>query len=528
MIYFILSIVTDFITMEKKYLNKEDIKSLSDSLSQAEKRYFYQYLKSQNHKECPYYLKLFEALSGEKSQLSELPNMISKKAFSNAKIRLYRNLMESLRLYHQNSSAELSIQNMLCEIEILYDRGLSDQSIILLRKAQKAAAEQENFGLLLQLLTWERKINIISDTPTRNKLDIALEERSIFENFDEVNTLESIFSKVIDIKKQYGYVKGAARKSLDQIILKNPKLDAACNIRSKRGIYYFNFIHSLYHWLTLDHKRAYQYSKQLLAPALQLISPNEYLEGILQHVTSCMGLGYFEETLEGLLIADGFIAQKRFQHSTHFLLRVFYFRICYRLIVYMYIGALNELQATIEDAHIQITKFSAQLSIEMKLVIYANLRNACIAAGDHEQAEQLLDMLLYKEARYVRKDVYNDLFLSRVFSCLSGNDYALVPTMAAAACRQYKQVENARNKHDVGLQIASMLMKDFDYQKQEVRQKVLTDIKSILHEAIIAHAGLNKFHEMYTFYYIWTESMLLQQPFHIIAAAWYAQYVRHL
>ena len=514
--------------MEKKYLNKDDLKSLTDSLSQAEKRHFYQYLKSQNRQEVPYYLELFQVISDQKSQLDQLPKMTSKKAFSNAKIRLYRHLMESLRIYHQNSSAELSIQHMICEIEILYDRGLPEQSIIILRKAQKAAAGQENFGLLLQLLTWERKINIISDTPTRNKLDIALEERSIFEHFDEVNTLESIFSKVIDIKKQYGYVKGTARKSLDQIILKNPKLDAAGNIRSKRGIYYFNFIHSLYHWLTLDHKQAYQYSKELLAPALQLISPNEYLEGILQHVTSCMGLGYFEETLEGLLLADTFIAQKRFQHSTRFLLRVFYFRICYRLIVYMYMGALKELQETIEDAHVQIKKFSAQLSIEMKLVIYANLRNACIAAGDHEQAEQLLDMLLYKESRYVRKDVYNDLFLSRIFSCLAGNNFALVPSMAAAACRQYKQVENVRNKHDVGLQIASMLMKDYDYEKEETRQKVMKDIKSILHEAIIAHAGLNKFHEMYTFYYIWTESILEQQPFHITAAAWYAQYLRHL
>lgn len=514
--------------MEKKYLNKDDLKNLADSLSTAEKRHFYQYLKSQKHQESPYYLELFKALSDHKSQLHELPEMDSKKAFSNAKIRLYRHLMESLRMYHQNSSAELSVQNMICEIEILYERGLPEQSIILLRKAQKAAAEQENFGLLLQLLSWERKINIISDTPTRNKLDIALEERRIFEHFDEVNALERIFSKVIDIKKQYGYVKGTARKSLDQIILKNPRLDAAGNLRSKRGIYYFNFIHSLYHWLTLDHKRAYQYSKQLLAPALQLISPNEYLEGILQHVTSCMGLGYFEETLEGLLLADAFIAQKRFQHSTRFLLRVFYFRICYRLIVYIYMGALKELQETIEDAHIQIAKFSGQLSIEMKLVIYANLRNACIAAGDHEQAEQLLDMLLYKESRYVRKDVYNDLFLSRVFSCLAAKHYALVPTMAAAACRQYRQVENVRNKHDVGLKITSMLMKDFDYEKEEIRQKVMTDIKSILHEAIIAHAGLNKFHEMYTFYFIWTESVLAQRPFHITAADWYAVYVRHL
>ncbi|MNT08441.1 hypothetical protein D3C72_1431840 [compost metagenome] len=100
--------------------------------------------------------------------------------------------------------------------------------------------------------------------------------------------------------------------------------------------------------------------------------------------------------------------------------------------------------------------------------------------------------------------------------------------MAAAACRQYKQVENEHNKYDVGLEIASMLMKNVDYSKTATRQKVIGEIKSILHEAIIAHAGLNKFHEMYTFYYIWTESILQDQHFHITAAAWYTQYIKHL
>jgi hypothetical protein len=187
--------------MEKRYFKKNDIKDLIDSLSQAEKRFFLQYLKSQNHQTTPYYLELFKAYSASESKLARLPEMVSKKAFSNAKIRLYQQLMQSLRIYHQDSSTELQVQHLICEIEILYDRGLPEQSLTLLTKAQQAAAEQENFGLLLQLLNWERKLNIILDSPTRSNQHIITEEKQIFAQFDEIIQLENLFSKVIAIKK---------------------------------------------------------------------------------------------------------------------------------------------------------------------------------------------------------------------------------------------------------------------------------------------------------------------------------------
>jgi hypothetical protein len=514
--------------MKKTYLKKDDLKNLIKSLSTAELRYFFQYLKSLNHQSTPYYLKLFDEIANPKSQFTQLPIMTSKKAYTNAKARLYEQLTLCLRSYHQENSSELKIQNLLCDIEILYDRGLPEQSLTLLKKARDEAATFENYGLLLQILTWERKLNIILDSPTRTNFEIAKEEKQIFDNFDKILDLENIYSKVIEIKRTNGYVKGAARAALEEIILENPVLNTAKEISSKRGTYYYHFIHSLYYWLTLDHKKAYSYSKKLLAPELQHISPNEYLEGVLQHVTSCMGLGYFSETLEGLALADTFISQKRFTHSLFFLLRVFYFRICYKLIVYSYMGSLAGLRKTIEEANIQIEHYKQQLSIEMKLVIYGNLRNAYIASGDFDKAEELLNILLYKESKYVRKDVYNDLFLSRVFACFAVKDYALISSMAAAAHRQYKQVTSEEKQFDIGLKITSFLMKDHQYQDPSIKESVILNIKSILEKHITSLKGMNKFHEIYSFYLIWTISLLQEQPFHATAAAWYRQHLASL
>lgn len=510
--------------MGKSYLKKDDLKNLIQSLSFAESRYFYQYLKSLNHQTTPYYLALFKTFTQAESQVTPLPEMASKKAYTNAKSRLYQQIMQSLRNYHQDSSVELNMQHLICEIEILYDRGLPEQSLTLLKKAQADAARHENYGLQLQILTWERKLNIILDKPTRSNQEIANEEKGILKNLHEILELEHIYGKVIEIKKRNGYVKGPARDELERITLKNAQLVSMDKLPSKRGAYYYHFIHSLYYWLTLNHKQAYLYSKQLLAPELAQITPSEYLEGVLQHVTSCMGLGYFDETLAGLALADAFIAQKRYNHSTFFLIRVFYFRICYKLIVYSYMGLPDHLRRTIEEALIQIAAYNQQLSIEMKLVIYGNLRNAYIACGDFDRAEQLLEILLYKESKFVRRDVYNDLFLSRVFAYLAVKNYVLVPSMAAAAYRQYKQTKGDEKQVEVGLKITSILMKDYNYQDKAVLKSILTGIKSILEEHITSLRGLNKFHEIYSFYYIWTENLMQNQPFHVIAAGWHQEH----
>jgi hypothetical protein len=100
--------------------------------------------------------------------------------------------------------------------------------------------------------------------------------------------------------------------------------------------------------------------------------------------------------------------------------------------------------------------------------------------------------------------------------------------MAAAAYRQYKQTEQKQDKYDVGLKISTLLMKDLDYEAVAVRKKVMSDVQSILREAITSYAGLNKFHEIYSFYLIWTDSILDGQDFHISAKEWYKEYVLSL
>src|SRR5690606_29436490 len=113
----------------------------------------------------------------------------------------------------------------------------------------------------------------------------------------------------------------------------------------------------LYYWMIFDHKNAYLHSKELLAPGMLAMRPAEYLDGILEHVTSCVCLGYFEEALAGLSLAADFVKQHKFDQSNAFLIRIFYYDISYKLIIYSYMGAVDALKEAIETAELKTAQY---------------------------------------------------------------------------------------------------------------------------------------------------------------------------
>src|SRR5690606_27772313 len=123
-----------------------------------------------------------------------------------AKRRLYANILKSLRTSHDDMSVDVTIQNLLSEVEILYNHSLSEQSLPVLLKAYDLANKHEKFGLLLQVLDWERKLNIVLDNSNRTIAEIAGEEQRVLNKLVQIRQLENIYSHAKNLKKLHGYV----------------------------------------------------------------------------------------------------------------------------------------------------------------------------------------------------------------------------------------------------------------------------------------------------------------------------------
>lgn len=508
--------------MINMYRDRDSVRQLISAMSGGEKRYFSKFSKSFNATgQQPMFLQLFQYLENEESELPKVFFESSPQALTTTKRRLYQNILKSLRSMNEGKSIDISIGNQLADIEILYHLNLPEQGAFIINNTRKFAASHERFGLLLQILEWEKRLNIVLDTPTRSAEDILAEEQKVLQQFRQVMDLENIYGKAKTLKKQYGYVKGKMKKNLERETISAPAMVRLADCLSEKARYYYYFIYALHSWMVFDHEQAYRYSKHLLATAAEVILPDDYMDGILEHITSCVCMGFFEEALNGLEICAAYMEVHKLDQSPAFVVRMFAYNAVYRLIIFNYMGSRTKLRNIIKETESKLIRYEKILSIEIRQVIVGNLMNAYIGIGDLNKADEIWNGMFNKQAKTVRRDIYADLYLFRLFSLLQAGNYSLLQPSALSASRYYHKFKDASSLFELEISISGLFIKGQPLDNAGVVKDVLFKIKNRITPYIMGLKVKSEFQEHYTRYQIWTESLLNETPFHIEAAQWY-------
>jgi len=502
--------------MKRNNYTIDDLAKLIKALSGAEKRHFSllsaTFIKGEKE---PLYLKLFQSLAYGNSDLSDfeiLPEITP------VKKRLFQNVLKSLRIYHHEKSVEIKLQHYLSDIEILYGLNLSKQSYYIFQNAYDLALINEKFTFLLQLLEWEKKLNMVLDKPFRSIETIAGQEKHVLNQLMQVMDLENLFSKMKSLKRQYGQVRGAEKDKLVKEVARLTKNISYEKCISQKAKFYYNFTYTIYNWITYNHDAAYKCSKEMLQTGIKDIHPGDYIDGILEHSTSCIQIGAFSESLEMLELAKHVIKQLRLEQVPVLANKLFFYTIGYCLVIYNYTGNKEQLLLTIQRAEEEIKLHENNMPKEAMLVLTANLMNAYVGAGNMRMVDELWNNLFQKSSKSVRRSIYDDLRMFRLFYLLQNKAYSVIPSMALSAQRYYT---NAPIDFRLELNIASLLIRDHDYTKAAVRNKIFDTIKNLISNHIKLFQNNIDFQEHYTFYIIWIESIKHHKPFHEMAAAWY-------
>lgn len=506
--------------MRKNSYSIKDLKNLVKSLSTAEKRHF-SLLSSAfaaSSKE-PLYIRLFQQLSQAQSEHSDPSGMEDLPEITTVKNRLFQNILRSLRMFHQQKSVEIDIQNKLSDIEILYSLGLPEQSYYLFRKAYKEAVEYEKFALLLQLLEWEKKLNIVLDHPLRSIDEIDEEERLVLQKLQQLMELESFFGRMKGLKRQYGQISDKLDKAFQEEIPSITRKITYEECMSQKAKFYYNYTYAIYNWIIYNHKDAYLYSKRLLNPEIGRILPNDYIDGILEHATACIHIAAFTEALEVLELAQQIAGRPALEPvlST----KLFFYTVGYHLVIYNYMGDKERLEQAISRAEYEIKDHEAYMPREAKHVLSANLMNAYVGIHATQKADELWESLFQKTSKTIRRSIYDDLRLFRLFSLLHDKVYAVIPSFALSAYRYYSLPEHNPDYFELELGITALLQKENDLEDPLVRYEVLSAIKRIVAAYISCFENANNFQEHYSLYAIWIDSIIREQPFYKVAGAWY-------
>lgn len=495
----------------------------------AEKRHFSLFSAAFGKKENKsLYVKLFELLDGKISESSDLETEFTPMALAKTKQRLYTNLLKSLRVYYEGMSVEIDIQNMLTEIEILYKRALPEQANELLSKSLALANHHEKFGLVLQLLKWEKRVNIVIDSPSRTQQDIAGEEKSTLEKLIQIGTLESIYGRIMEFKKLYGYAKGDLKEQLKKETITSPDMPLLEECKSNEARFYHNFINSIYHWMIYEHKQAYKFSENLINPGSNTILPSIHISALLQHITSSVCIGEFKTALQGIDLSEAYINQYHLNQSPTYNTLMFAYHATYQLIIYNYMGKKNKLKDTIKTTETQLTRYDSTLSLELKQILMGNLMNAYVGIGDLKSADTIWDSIFNKQTKTLRRDIYADLYLFRLFSLLQNKTYVLLPSAALTASRFYKKFDDAKTAYQVELPISQLLLKNNDYENPAALAKVLREIRMTIQKFVSGLKGANNFQEHYSRYLIWIDSILNGEAYSKTASDWYSGFSKKI
>lgn len=163
---------------------KDNLYKLIKSLTKNEKRYFQEFLKSNNSPTL--YKTLFNQIDKQsKHDTNEIKLAFDSKANQLPVIKTYLNklILKSLKNFHQNSSNDEKIQNSFLEIDLLLKKDLLDQAEFEIRKIIEICRETEKLTPLLQALDFQKLFLISkfgSSSPTIQKdLNQIIEEQNL-------------------------------------------------------------------------------------------------------------------------------------------------------------------------------------------------------------------------------------------------------------------------------------------------------------------------------------------------------------
>ncbi|MES2766307.1 MAG: hypothetical protein V4642_10580 [Bacteroidota bacterium] len=282
-----------------------DLFQLIKSLTKSEKRHFTIFASKHVIGEQNNYLRLFKAIDAqEKYDEEALRKQFSGETFLKqlpvTKNYLHGLILKSMRVYRSGATIEIRLQEMLQDIEFLYEKGMEHQCKKAIFKAKELAGEYQKYRVLLILIEWQRKTLVAASTDD-DEIDALYEEEKIvmqcLENLHEYNVLSS---QIFRAHHRHGNPRTAEdfKKMLE--LSQHPLLREESTALSEEARVRFYNIRAALARARGDSQAYYENSRNMIAlieknPAHRTEEINRYVNMLHNFIDACCGVGNFDE-----------------------------------------------------------------------------------------------------------------------------------------------------------------------------------------------------------------------------------------
>jgi len=369
---------------------------LIKSLSPAEKRYFKLHNSFQSTE--TQYSRLFNLLDSQKGyDRKEIKAAVDKLRINNishVQHYLYNNILRTLRAYHEDSSLDAKLHNLLLEARILLEKGLNEQSFKILHKAKSIAEKYQKINILIEI-TRQEYINsselLSSDEFHPDDFEYTLGLLSLLrEELFELNRNYQVF-KLFREKNRV-----AKKDSISQFIASVPGAPKALP-PTFQTLYRRTYSKALLHQLQSEFDEAHHYFKLLVDlwdkyPPLKKKGTSRYIKTLANYLGS-------SHTLEQYNLFPDIVARmkkekaKTFEEEAVIFQNAYYYELLYFINTFQFYAG----EQMVKPLQRQLKKYDARIGISRKLSFYFNLTLLFFAIGKYNKALEWLDRIISED-----------------------------------------------------------------------------------------------------------------------------------
>lgn len=394
---------------------------LIKSLDPSEKGYFKKFARS--YGKAQNYLLLFDAIDAqevydEQWLIQKFKKQPFVRQFSVAKHHLWELVLRALRQYRSEHSKFVRLNTLLENGEILFEKGMYEESMRSWDKAAKLAEEYDEKPFQLDIETARRRyyIDMTAGHWAEFTTPSFTRSRQLLSAYGRTLDIQEKYVHIIHCIKSQPYFRTEEQKREWQAFMDDPLLHPDHVPEDFYGKLYFYYIHNIYHLLCRDKEQALPWIRKVVElweqnTELRDLEPVKYISAVNNYLTNLLFLGeteaycaFFEAFTppQTRSIATGAIL---FEHI--WLMRSNYFHLR---------KDLDGLGRFIEETAHEVEQLAPYFNKVRLMIIRFTMASHYTMHGKPEYSNQLLEQIVDSREVALRKDLQS---LARVLQMIN-------------------------------------------------------------------------------------------------------------
>ena len=389
---------------------------LIHALSKSEKRYFRLFSSCLNSASDKKFLHLFDLIEKQKVYdervLLQRSKHIKPLQLHNLKANLRNQILRSLKLFSMRNSTDMQLRDLNTYSQILFNKGLYEQSVRMIDKAKKIAAAHDRSVLLLDAIEQERNLlpHTISARNTERINKVIQETRTVTKSIDNINRFSNLNARLNSYYVRIGFIRNRNdHRSVKKFFFGSLPSYKEKELSFAERLYLYSAFTS-YYFFVQDFRNGKKFARKYVGlfekePGRILQKPELYIKGLNQLLVAenkLFQFREFEETYKKLLRVHSI---KGFHLTENIQVMLFKYKYMHKINQYFMMGDFTGGTKIMTVAENDLDRFAKRLDRHYVLLFYYKVACLYFGAENFKRALLWLNKIINSKDVDLREDI---------------------------------------------------------------------------------------------------------------------------